>query len=533
MATITGIDGHIVQYNPSAPWRLWSNTEVYIGIEGKDKHIPNEGDWIVDPINMTLSRVIDVDTVTGISNIEPVTLNFNQQVALDSDLIPNIGSETFRVYVDKSVHPHILTVDCHYRIFGTDASHMVLYKGGGDITDAPKISEIYDEDNLFKSNDIPLESILVDSHRYTSIKMATAAKTSIDLREGEVVTGVVYTDAGHVSAMTRFVVVNTSFIHSVDLVNKVITDISLRTPFMEDGIDRIRRPITIDTDDLFISVLIHYSDGSLQAMPITDERISLHGMDIVSRDGVGVEYPLVLGYTAKANEEIAGGLTHTTGILTKAYNIINYIPNGVHQYRVFVYPEYANVTQGYRLRAWLITGLRDRIIEVTEDVTIANFSGISQAKQNIIVSLNTSSYGDVKIHVEHLEVTLSNVPTSDNSLWDVKSGNYVYTAPIIRYIPGTDTLDVSMGMDLDTWLNTVYVNSNPLYISGVETEAVIPTHFELVTPTEPSSGLIPVTDIDTPIASTASVLSTCTIRFYKVISDLRMHLAISSLVIKR
>ena len=158
-APVTGSDGHAPMYSPDGRWTIYNLNEIYRGNDGNKKYVPNVGDWVQDTDNNIVYKVTYVDSMTLIPTLVEVNASGSTQ-----DLLVGPTADSYRVYIDTSVTPHILAVDTRLKVSGTMSDHAKIFKGGDISTTGRQISFLYDSQGRYLTDKINLELAAVDSH---------------------------------------------------------------------------------------------------------------------------------------------------------------------------------------------------------------------------------------------------------------------------------------------------------------------------------------------------------------------------------
>jgi hypothetical protein len=120
---ITGTDGKVAVYDGNAPWKWWNKKECFDGTLGAGRYVPKIGDYAEDtegPESITY-KVVNLDPTTLIPTYEKVRHECSCENAADDPFSGNTV-DSYRVYLDTSVTPFVLSVDARFQIGGTDTS---------------------------------------------------------------------------------------------------------------------------------------------------------------------------------------------------------------------------------------------------------------------------------------------------------------------------------------------------------------------------------------------------------------------------
>ena len=501
---ITGTDGQQPVYNPDARWTIWNKKEIYTGGPGKGRYVPKVGDLVLDQDYWIYYKVESIDEVTYVATLrEKETRNLGGNMD-DYDRLLGVGpgtqSDTYRVYVDKSVAPYIMAVDARLRVAGTMCASCKIFKGADLSSEAKVVSKVYDGAGNFLGTNVPLELVAMDG-KNVSIKTVPVCYTTEDLKDGELVTAVFYSDSGHVVSKRQLLVENTSFIRSSDDSVKYIIGISLKSPFMsESEPDLINYPINVPLNGLFLTGVVHYSDGSEMELPVDGSKFSVFGFDNFVSTIVGQKLDIVLKYSLSQEEICYDSKLTNERFITKSYKATIAEADGAYTVKLFGYPNWIDGIRGYRME-WFIYNLdRNLNQRVTPYVRFNENTQVFDpllfgTRQRLSVSLNlqdvSSAYNYYR-HVQSIDITLMGPGGDQGTNWLVGFdptqnpqfgvGNkfqYEYINQDLK------RLKMDMGCQTVTeWLNKLYYPTKPLVNPYTEADPIMPDFFALIVGTE-------------------------------------------------
>lgn len=495
------VDGQTPIYNPTARFTVWALTEIYQGTVGENRYVPKIGDLVKD-MNLGLEfKVTSIDPSTLISTLQPIN-TIQSGDFTDEDLLLGVGpgtqSDTYRVYIDKSVIPYSLAVDARLNVAGTMASYCRIFRGadlteGGDV-----ISGFYNPQGDLLSDMIPLEIVYIPAGGNISIKTVPVCHTMDDIPDGEVVTAVIYSDAGHVVSKRQLLVENTSFIRASSSPAKYITGISLECPFLSSSDNRlINLPINVLLTGINMLGVVHYSDGSLVKMPVDGTKFALLGLDGYVATVVDQQASLVLRYRLSSDEVVYGHGVGEFPHISETYKIKTAQADGSYSVKLFCYPIWIDSVNGYTLRWYMYNADRSVTYNVTGLVEISStgpaFNPILYGvNQRLYVAVNlqevNGSYRDYR-HIQTVEIILWGPGTErDDTNWsiafDIGQNPPFGTDPhhaLLEFVnAGFYRLNLTSGAaDLDEWLERMYTRTKPLIDQQRELQAPVPTHFRM------------------------------------------------------
>lgn len=494
-------DGQSPIYDPTARFTVWALTEIYQGTIGENRYVPKIGDLVKD-MNLGLEyKVTAIDPSTLLSTLQPIN-TIQSGDFTEEDLLLGVGpgtqSDTYRVYLDNSVVPHALAVDSSLTVAGTMASHCRIFRGA-DLTDSGDvISGFYDTQGNLLSDLIPLEIVYMPAGENVSIKTVPVCYTMDTIPDGEVVTAVMYSDAGHVISKRQLLVENTSFIRAASSPARYITGISLECPFLSSSDNRlINLPINVLLTGVNMLGVVHYSDGSVVKMPVDGTKFALLGMDGYVATVVNQQASLVLRYRLSSDEVVYGHSTGEFPHISETYKIKTAQADGAYSVKLYCYPIWLDSVNGYTLRWYMYNGDRTVVYNVTNHVEISSTGpafnpilyGVNQ-RLSVAVNLQevNGSYRDYR-HIQTVEIILWR-PGSDHSdtnwsiAFDIGQNPPFGTTPHHAELEFVNSnlyrLNLASGAaNLTEWLDKMYYRTKPLIDQQRELQAPAPTHFRV------------------------------------------------------
>ena len=549
---VVGTDGKNPVFNPDGLWQIWSITDIWRGGIGEHKHIPKIGDYVIDPATFTTWIVESLDDITlvpTLREIRPANMSFSLS---ETDILFGVGpgtqADTYRVYLDTSVTPHILAVDIRLKIAGSMASYAKLFKGSDVSNQGHVVSKVYDSNGNFISENIPLELVAIDSHVNYSIKTIAVCHCSEDLLDGEIITAVIYNDQGHVVSKRQLLAENTSFIRSTNASQKYISHISIESAFLSPTEDHvIRFPLNIPLNALNLMGIVHYSNGDTLRLPVDGSKFRMFGLEQYVSSIVGQQVDLVLSYGLSTNEIAYAGVTGDGHYITEPYQLVTVNPNNSYTVKLFGYPVWIDDANGYQMRWWLFNLDRNVYFDVTPFVRFAENTGSFNPKgygyqQRKSVNINlrdVSGAFNSFVHVQLVDIVLIAPP--DNSIsqtaWTMAhesvSTRPAYGQNLYCKKVSTNLIKVSADIaDQATWLEQLYLQTYPLLDRTSELSVPTPTHFVVMVNGTESEFALSNWDHELLISQDVTEFSTVFIRFIKRTASGDQQLAISALIVK-
>jgi hypothetical protein len=549
---IVGTDGISPVYNPDSRWCWWGLHEVYRGETGTNMYVPKVKDYVMDTESYTAFVVDHLDPVTLIPTlreIRPANMSFSLS---RTDVLfgtgPGTASEIYRVYIDKSVTPHVLSVDAALKVAGTQCQYAKIFRST-DVTVMGKVvSMVYDSSGNLITNNVPLELAAMDSHVNHTVKVVAPCFTTENLVDGELVTVVYYSAAGHVVHKRQLMVEVSSFIRNINASTKYISHISLDTAFLSPTLDHvINFPVNIPLNSLNMMGVVHYSDGSTLTLPVDGTKFRMFGLDQYVSTIVGQSVNLVLSYELGAGEVAYNGLSEDNRRINEPYDLVTVNPNNSYAVKLFVYPEWISELEGYGLRWWMFNMDRNVYFDVTGKVMLNSQTGPFAQKgygyqqvKNVSVNLGeVSSIFKNFIHTQTVEVNLFRHPNESADAWTVSHeyvvGRPTYGAGLLAKLVNNFTVRLKSGAETYTeWKQRVYLSTHPILDVMNTTAPPEPTHFILQV-----GGVIKECTIDQwddDIAMPAEINQYANknlfIRFVRKIGSQELQLSMAAMVIK-
>lgn len=494
--------------DPNRGHRRWRKSEIYTGPNGTGAYIPNVDDevwsWVTG-----LERVVGVNLTTGLSELVPYVAPNTSDTVSEEDMLLGVGpgyqSESYRVYLDTSVIPHVLAIDSRLRVYGTTVSAVKVF-WGTDISDESKvISAMYDQGGTLLGENIPLELVQMPTNPQSGVPSAInyAVKTPMvgytnqKLPDNEPVTVVLYDDVGNVTSIAKLLIMNTAFIRTTDASKLFITSIHLESPFISEGDDSLLKfSINMPVEALNARGVVTYSDGSRKVMPVDGTKFNLFGIQNFIASIVGQKIELVLSYQLSPEEYVYGASANLQKSMTVPYWATTTRFDGAWSVKLFCFPQWVDAVVGYRLRWFLFNLNRSEYFEVTSLVTFgvnsSPFDPIAYGPiQRIDVGINLneldSSYGTWR-HSQRIGIALLAPGNQVSNGWNIEyspNQSELYgkgLRAISKFVNVNNwKLKIDCGISLQaTWLQKVFYNAEPLINTQSETRAPEPNHFVLM-----------------------------------------------------
>lgn len=507
--------------DPARGFRMWNIEEIYDGPAGlpEKKVVPNVNDGVID-WDSNIYRVISVDTDDPTPSFLSVLELWNpmQGVADDNDSLitglsgyqPTLAN---RAFFDGSVAPFTLSIDSRFVIYGTDANVIKLFLG----SDTSAATGIVISQKLNGSMQVIGENIdleLLDPGN-TAMKRPEIIYTGNPLQDGELVTMVIYTQAGGVMGEVSFIVKNSTAIRTQGASTVSLVDIELLSTLIDPGTpDLVQAPQNVPLSTGDFQCRLHYSDGTSNDVAFDGVKVKLIGLGDYNPAIVGPEFPLVAMYYPDPGEPFINGTNPTNPHLSSIYRL-QAIPNDLgFAFKVYVLPQWNSTSSEYDMKYYLTTVERDLVMEVSSpEITLTKIDGTGtpigsfdpapgSGLQRILLTADLDAilpgqgYGGVS-HTQIFKIELSGNSALDDSFvidyigdgvevlgMDTKfHASNATTKPLTMahlHGDGSPTNGGNFGGNaLLEWQSLLYESSHPLYDGSTEVGPPVPTHVKL------------------------------------------------------
>lgn len=485
-------------YDPNRGFRAWHISEIYRG-PNTGRYVPNVDDMIID-WDAGIFRVTSVDEGTGLSVYKSWKLPGQDSGVQQQDILLGVDvgaqGESFRALLDNSVTPHTLDLDGRLHVYRTTASYVKVFKGTDISEDGDVISAMYDGNGTFVGENIPLELVVMPDQNNVGVKAPQSGYTLKELDDGEVVTAVVYDDAGHAISYSKLLIKNTAFVRTTEANKRYVTGIYLESPFLSKQDDHVLEfPTNMPADTVPVTGVVSYSDGSKVRLPANSGgQFRLFGLNHFVANTAGQKISLVLTYYLGDGEYSYGAAAGGNGkFITAKYQGVTKPFEKAYSIKLFAWPRWVDDLRGYELDYYLTTLNRDGITKVN---SIAAPTGNSQAfqpltygvKQHMTFGVDMdkvdSKYPNYR-HVQTLDILLKQPGTASSDNWAIgfsDDQNPLFGTGLAAKVGmiNTDnwTLDIANGFGTkEEWLNHLYYATQPLVHYQQEVKAPEPNMF--------------------------------------------------------
>lgn len=485
-----GSDGVRPIYNPEGTWKIWSLDEIYLGKNGaKVKgskivplYIPNVNDYVenIKTHETFIVTSLDENFVPKMEPIDRSSRSLNQKdiwVAMG----PGYGSQDHKVTIDTTVFPHRVDVSPFGLIRSVEAKYAKIISGS-TLGDHRVVAFKLSPTGELKDDRIDLDLIAdVEGTVNYHIKNVAVSYTTETFKNGDVLTLVLYSQAGHMLSEQQLVVVNSNFMRDATAPRDYIKDIYIDSPFLsKSDPTEIELPLNWDVNTLNMLGVVHYTSGKKVKLPIDDTKFYIEGLHQVLSSVPGHPFNLVLKYRMDRTEQTTNELSRFSNSLAKVYKVRLTEPHESYVIKLYAVPKWSNLTNQYTLDFYLFNLERREMQKVSEFVRITNGKttfgiGDFNTPQRLQIHLPLKEViptAKAYIHTQSLEVQFNSLPTIaqpfriKNTLNDPKFHGELYLSKDIN-----DHVFHFKGVDMDTFetfLEDTYHRSYP-----------IPTHHDL------------------------------------------------------
>lgn len=551
IAPVAGTDGKVPVYDPDGRWNIWALQEIYIGQQGDKRYVPKVNDYVYDYESDEKYRVLAVDPTTLISTLEKIKGVIDPGDFDDIDVLMGVGpgtqSDTYRIYIDRTVVPHTLSVDARLRVNGSMVMYAKIFKGTVVGGESKVISAFYDPSGNMLGQNVPLELVSMPNHQNFAVKCVKPCYTSEDLVDGEVVWAVFYSNTGGVISKRQLLVENTGFIRTTDTAAKYIVGISLETPFLSESNPLvIQYPLNVPLQGMNLFGVVHYSDGTKLRMPVDGTKFQMFGFENFVATVIGQKTTLRLQYNYSPGEFGYHADMISDKFYSVGYQAITVKADGAYTVKLFAYPVWIDALNGYRLEFFLFN--LDRRVWfrcspfVSVDANSPAFNPVLYGvNQNISVTLDLSQINGMYkkyLHTQTLSVILIRPGTdTDGTNWTIgydpgqnppfgrnnKASSVFVNENFVKV-----RLDAGTS-DFNTWLTRMYWDTKPLVDPTKEAEAPSPDFFSLTF--DGSEVSVPISQWNSEILVNRPVpnASTLFVRFFKQTAEGDIQLSMSGM----
>jgi hypothetical protein len=327
------------------PHYRWNIKEIYTGSLDRGAWVPNPDDEVWSWAD-GLYRVVSVNYQTGLSTLEKHSDKNLSSGLREDDVIlsskPGAPADTFRIYVNTTVVPHVMNFDNFLHVYGTSAHYLKIFKGTDIGINGDVISAQFNSSGILVTENILFEQVRYPEGTIRAIKTPESGFVTDTLTDGEIVTVVVYSGSGEVLSVSKLVTVLSNSVRNIDASKKQITNISLISPFLSHTDNLLLEvPINLTVESMPMQMAVTYNDGSKTTYAIGDDKASLLGIENFISSEMGYTADLVLTYTLGQGEY--SNLVKSAGnrsFINKPYRLRTIYSDSAYSVKLFVVPKW-------------------------------------------------------------------------------------------------------------------------------------------------------------------------------------------------
>lgn len=497
--------------NPVVNWnrgfKSWLKSQIYTGPTGTGIIVPNVDDEVIEWLANNKRAIYRVTSVDVQTNLSALTLTEEDNGVSPDDATnillsskPGEVGSYKRLYINNAVTPFLMAFHRTYRIYGSDAAYVKVFRGYNISNTGHIVSAMWDGNAIYDDK-IPVVNLIIPSGTNLGIRSPQQAWCSEDLPTNEIVTVVVYDAADNQLSIENMVVVRTEFVHTINQLNNYIVDVELDTPYLSVNDARtVEIPINMALQSIGLVGKVRYADGTTLSLPVDGTRFSLLGIENYVASVPNMPSPLTLVYRLQGNEYGIGVAEPTVGArhIARKYKIVTKEMQNQYNVKLFVVPVWVtSPAPRWTLKYYLYSLERNVFYDATPFISYSSnaqpFDGeLLNVPQTLVVAVNlqqvSNTFGVFR-HIQPFRITLkaSGSFSTANSYFVIEytndhfygSPNIALSAPDDLY-PSKRKLDISMNLtDVDDWLEKIYYPAEPLRIATTEHEAPRPTHIRL------------------------------------------------------
>lgn len=513
----------LLMFAPSDPGVYMLSTVYDPTVDGSDasnsgKFIPAVGSIIVDDTTLDGSRplysVVSVNETTYETTMVPATMVSGSK---NTDKLVSYGNDVYMLYYDNRSRPTTLMVDGKISIFGMNAAEYRLTRSviiDGNVT-TEVISQDIETDGSVVGTRIPIVESPI-----SGVRKCSNCYTTYSITDGDVISLEIFDSAGVQIMNIKLIAKRSIILNDVDVKNNPIVNFEV-TCNQESG-DNWYLYVGQDPEELAIFPILTYADGSTQMLTIDNQSCYIYGLDEISTDYAGKQYPVLVKYFVPAKVPVSETVqvstttnvnngtetiveetryTNLDGFKTltvrKMVSVIDAVRGNIS--KVSVIPSYNNETRRWELTfvAYYQNREFSKLLN-TENIEYvdSSFDGTS-ASYGIKQKIAFNVYDIVDnvrelIHSQEIVIEI-NDPNSSMPflLADTDDSEFIYGNNIYPhsrpYIGFKDTIDGSAGgyyipsskfTTEEEFLDNFYIQASPPF-GSTETVAPTPTHFAI------------------------------------------------------
>lgn len=485
-------------------FRWWHIDEIYKGNLQDDpraRYVPNVNDAVIDWSGGTFSPfyVSYVNPDTYISTLKPAEqVKKPDEVDMENVLVgQGVGAvnEAYRCYLNTATVPFTLQVSSLLHLYGSDIAYCKIFRGSDVTENGEVISKNYDQSGHYQGDNIPMELVATVAADGTNkyIYCVKAGYCSIEMKDGERLTAVIYSDAGIVCSTAILIVQNTLLVRDSNAPKREITGITLVSDFLSPHDKNVLEiPLNLPVNSIMANARLEYNDGTGKDVLIDGSKCLLSGLNAYISSVPGMSYPVTLSYFLSRNESCSIAAYGESPHIDRPYRIVTKNPDRTNAVKLFGVPQFQNEVLGWKVNYFLQDLERSAPIDVTQHVTYHKstpFNGVDYGKvQKLQLVIDLKSLGgnfmDFRF-VQDFDIMLRGKPDGVNdAFWiQYEEGTGWYgegTAAWSATVDGRSNLDICQNLHFeDEWVDMMYRKVCPMPDLQAGVVAPRPTHVKL------------------------------------------------------
>ena len=484
--------------------------DAYTGGLTEGRYVVRAGDMIVDV--STGLYLVEYVSSEYVPKLKVWTFGAEGQSNMYDRFLgraPFRASESASVLVDTTVVPFTLVCDSRYQCPNVHAAFIKFFEGSDFTAITGKVISRYKKADGTETDAIPFIPVYNEGNDGApSSVIPDVGRTIIELHTGDMVTAVVYNNAGTVLFVEPMTVFNTSAVARLCTDNNFIEEIGLKSEYLDKSDPSlIKIPLNYTLASLALRGYIKYRGGRVLELPIDGTRMTIHNLDDYVASWAPQRQSFTLGYTLGTNESAHDVVNSEIPSMTRSFNIMTVASDVSYSVRLMACPVWDENTNLFNLRYFLYNLDRVKVWDVTNKVTAAGSMvpvydprkyGVKQELQVALELRDVDASFKQFRYLQNYSITLISAEDPYPYIIDYTTNDDESYGQGIRLsvdvTSGTYTMNFACGETRkEFWLDKVYKPLESLQDTSYEDTVVIPTHFRI----EKSNGTILVdTSVD-------------------------------------
>jgi len=478
----------MIVYNPQTPG-VYLSSQIYVS---EIDHDPQTSSKIVPAVGSIVSfpggiikLVSAVDSITLDSTFTDVIIPYDND---RSHEVVNFGKDCLMLYYDIRQIPTRLTVDNKLVLMGENSvGYRILRTNLDGSTEVISIKLDNNGDVVNNGGIIPITETSVNH-----ILVCANGYTNHTLTDGELVKMEVIDSAGTVTMEIHLITKQSAILNTLALAYNPIVGFDAECSQIV-GNDWV---LYLDQNPNEISIYpyMSYADGSKQMTPVDNMNTFMYGFDAIITDFPGAKYEILIKHFLGPNDlatidQVADNTRFVTLVKTL---VIDALEKYTYS-KLIPVPVWNTSNSTYSLRWLAYYETRNSITDVTNLIEyVAGFSFINNqfnTEQEIQVTVPyTNQNGTTAIFTNTFWLTLTTpgsiepflIKSSVNGI-AYGSQNANYSRPRLMYDTDLQQYFIPSVVfpTAQSFLTNFYYNASPPWLTTLETQAPVPTHFTI------------------------------------------------------